>query len=94
MEECLFESLESYFESACKILGTVLEPLTLALNPGLDISYNIGFEPWIRHFLFLIGSQARGPIRAVAASLHQSHSNMGSKPHLQPTPQLMATPDP
>ena len=40
------------------------------------------------------GSQARGPIRAVAAGLHQSHSNAGSESHLQPTPQLMATPDP
>jgi len=40
------------------------------------------------------GSQARGPIRAIAASLHQSHSNAGSLPHLQPTPQLTATPDP
>ena len=40
------------------------------------------------------GSQARGPIRAVAASLCHSHSNMGSEPHLQPTPQLTATPDP
>ena len=28
------------------------------------------------------GSQARGQIRAAAAGLHQSHSNMGSKPHL------------
>ena len=40
------------------------------------------------------GSQARGLIRAVAASLCQSHSNSGSKPHLRPTPQLRATPDP
>ena len=39
-------------------------------------------------------SQARGPIRAVAASLRQSHSNRGSEPSLQPTPQLTATPDP
>ena len=31
-------------------------------------------------------SQARGLIGAVADSLHQSHSNMGSKPCLQPTP--------
>ena len=38
------------------------------------------------------GSQARGLIRAVAAGLHQSHSNVGSKPRLQPTPQLTATP--
>ena len=28
------------------------------------------------------GSQARGPIRAVAVSLHQGHSNAGSKLHL------------
>ena len=40
------------------------------------------------------GSQARGRITAVAASLRQSHSNVGSEPHLQPIPQLTATPDP
>ena len=40
------------------------------------------------------GFQARGPIGAVAASLHQSLSNVGSKPSLQPTPQLTATLDP
>ena len=40
------------------------------------------------------GSQARGPIGAVAASLRQSHSNAGSEPRLQPTPQLTATLDP
>ena len=39
-------------------------------------------------------SQARGRIRATAASLHHSHSNKGSEPQLQPTPQVMATPDP
>ena len=38
------------------------------------------------------GSQARGLIGAVAASLRQSHS-VGSQPRLQPTPQLIATPD-
>ena len=40
------------------------------------------------------GSQARGQIGSVAASLHHSHSNVGSKLHLQTTPQLTATPDP
>ena len=40
------------------------------------------------------GSQARGQIGTVAASLRQGHSNEGSEPGLQPTPQLMATPDP
>ena len=40
------------------------------------------------------GSQARGLIGAVATDLCQSHSNAGSEPRLQPTPQLTATPDP
>ena len=40
------------------------------------------------------GSQARGLIGAVAASLHQSHSNAGSEPRLQPKPQLTVTLDP
>ena len=40
------------------------------------------------------GSQARGRIGAAAASLCQSHSNTGSEPRLQPTPQLTTTPDP
>ena len=40
------------------------------------------------------GSQARGPIGAVAAGLRQSHSHAGSEPRLRPTPQLTATPDP
>jgi len=39
------------------------------------------------------GSQARGRIRAVATSLRQSHSNVGSEPRLQPTLQLTATLD-
>ena len=39
-------------------------------------------------------SRARGRIRAVAASLHHSKNNSKSKTCLQPTPQLMATPDP
>ena len=40
------------------------------------------------------GSQARGLIGAVAAGLRQSHSNEGSEPCLQPTPQFMAMPNP
>ena len=39
------------------------------------------------------GSQARGRIGAIAPGLRQSHSNAGSEPRLQPTPQLTATPD-
>uniref|UniRef100_A0A8D1SUR3 Uncharacterized protein n=1 Tax=Sus scrofa TaxID=9823 RepID=A0A8D1SUR3_PIG len=40
------------------------------------------------------GSQARDRIRGTVASLCHNHSNSESKLHLQPTPQLMATPDP
>ena len=39
-------------------------------------------------------SQARVESGAVATGLHHSHSNGRSGLHLQPTPQLMATPDP
>ena len=39
-------------------------------------------------------SQARGKIKAVAASLCHSHSNARSEPYPQPTLELMATPDP
>ena len=40
------------------------------------------------------GSQARGRTGAGAAGLHHSHSNMGSKLRLRPTPQLTAMRDP
>ena len=40
------------------------------------------------------GSQARGGIGATAAGLRHSHSNAGSEPLLQPTPQFTATLDP
>ena len=40
------------------------------------------------------GSQARGLIGAVAASLCHSHRNLGSQLCLQPTLQLRAMPDP
>ena len=39
-------------------------------------------------------SQSRGRIKAVAAGLRHSHSNTRSKPHLLPTPQFTAMPDP
>ena len=40
------------------------------------------------------GSQVRGQIGAAAVSLRHRHSNTGSEPHLRPTPQLTALPDP
>ena len=39
-------------------------------------------------------SHARGPIGAAAAGLYHSHSDAGPEPHLGPTPQLTAMPDP
>ena len=39
-------------------------------------------------------SQAMDRIRATAAILCHNHTNAGSKPHLRPTPQLTAMPDP
>ena len=40
------------------------------------------------------GSQARGLIKAVAASVCHNHSNAKSEPSLRPTPQLTAMLDP
>ena len=39
-------------------------------------------------------SQARGQIGATVGGLCHSHRNMGSEPHLRPTPQLTVMPDP
>jgi len=39
-------------------------------------------------------SQASGWIGITAAGPYHSHSNVGSEPHLRPTPQFMATLDP
>ena len=39
-------------------------------------------------------SQVMDQIGAMAASLHHSHSNLGSKLHLQPIPELIAMPYP
>ena len=40
------------------------------------------------------GSQARGPLGAIAAGLRHSHSYARSEPCLRPTPQLTVMPDP
>jgi len=61
------------------------------------------FFIWVFFFFLLFfraasmaygSSQARSWIGATAASLQHSHSNVGSEPSLQPTPQLTAMPDP
>ena len=69
--------------------------------PHLD-KQQVLSSPHLFFFFFLlfraipeayVGSQARGLIGATAAGLHHSHSNAGSEPLLQPTPQLRAIPD-
>ena len=40
------------------------------------------------------GSQMKGSIGAAATGLQNSNRNARSDPHLQPTPQPMAMPDP
>ena len=74
---------------------------------GLESVYTIGRSCrvfWLFVFVFCLffraalsaygGSQDRGLIRAVAVGLHHRHSKGSSKPHLRPTPQRMAMPDP
>ena len=67
--------------------------LTGSANFGICNSCQIFF--FFKATLAAYGSsQARGQIRAAASGLHHSHSNARSEPHLKPTPQLVATPDP
>ena len=74
-----------------------------APDPGL--SFNPNTVPWPELFIFIY--LFSGPhlwpmevprlgveIRTVAASLRYRHSNAGSEPCLQATPQLVGTPDP
>ena len=58
---------------------------------SLSLFFFAFWGPHLQHMeIPTLGSQ----IRTTAASLHHSHSNLGSEPHLWPTPQLMAMPDP
>ena len=71
-----------------------------ASSPALAIVFFYFFFFFFVFYLFRAaleahgGSQAEGLVGAATASLHHSHSNTESEPHLRPTPQLMATPDP
>ena len=61
---------------------------------GFFVCFGV-FLPFLRAAPAAYGdSWARGLIRAVATSLHHSHSSSGSELCLWPTPQLMATLDP
>ena len=54
----------------------------------------LSFCHFLGHSLGIWRFPGQGQIGAVAASLHQSHSNARSEPSPQPTPQLTATPGP
>ena len=59
----------------------------------LSLPFLFGFlgpHPW----LMKVPRPGVKYIRAIAATLHHSHSNMGFGLSLQPTPQFTATPDP
>ena len=81
---------KKFFKKIMKIWGT-----DISVN-GMFLSiYLFFFWSFFRASLTANGgSQARGWMRAAAASLCHSHRNAGSEPCLHPTPQLMATPDP
>ena len=88
-----------------KNLRTAMTTINIYGAFPMCITHIISFNLFFFFFFFCLfaiswaapaafgGSQARGLIRAVAAGLRQSHSNAGSEPRLQPTPQLTATPD-
>ena len=73
---CLIETLSD----SVSLLGHYrMLDLFLLLLFGLFLLFRAGFA--------ISGSpQARGQIRAAAAVLHYSHSNMGSDSHLPPAP--------
>ena len=82
------------------ILGTIFQTIRRCLcQEVIPINFCTG-SPVVTLFYFCLfraapavygGSQARGQTGAAAASLHQSHSSQGSKPHLRPTLHLEAT---
>ena len=60
-----------------------LDPIYLDLLSSFTLFIFFSFFVFSRAIVMAYGgSQARGPIGAVAAGLHQSHSNVGCKPRL------------
>ena len=84
----------------CKFkLQNIILILFLCILFRIGLSPNSFFFFFFFFFFFCLfrashsaygGSQARDQIRATAASLYHSHSNIGSEPYLQTTPQLKA----
>ena len=101
-------SLPSVFPQALQLhtFLVIWLPLWLPMSSVNSLSLPLWSFYWVLCWSFLYSfflraapaaygnSQAWDKIRAAAANLHHSHSNARSKPHLQPTPQLLAVPDP
>ena len=73
----------------CSLLLLCDPKTALKIRPFFFFFCFLGPYPWHME-LPRLGNH----IGATASGLHHSHSNTGSKLHLQPTPQLAATPDP
>ena len=96
--DCLNLIQSCFHFSLAIILACVYDLIFSSLiKKNIPIYRNVVLETFF--FLFCLfrasptaygGFQARGQIRATATSLHHSYSNARFKPHLQPTPQLMA----
>ena len=74
-----------------------MHPLFMVQLPQVHLSRAFFFFPLflgLTHGIWRFPDYGSDQIRAVAASLHHSHSNVGSELRLQPTPPLMATQDP
>ena len=98
-----FKPLSEVRDQTCTLMDTsqVLNPLSH--NGNSTCGGFLGFFLFFCFCLFAFsrtnlmaygGTQGRGRIGAVAAGLHQSHSNARWELCLRPTPQLTATPDP
>ena len=93
-------------EVSLQLINLQLRQLFLVTDPicwlfcvqhmSVSIAYLQGFVLVFGFCLFRAAptaygsSQNWGQIGAAASGLHHSHSNTGSEPHLQPTPQLTA----
>ena len=77
----------------CAMMETPIYFIYLFLSLCLSLFFGLFAISWAAPAAYG-DSQARGLIRAVAASLRQSHNNVGSEPCLRPTPQLTAVLDP
>ena len=82
--------------SMCSVQGLSLTEKRATIQYHVHPSEYVTFSFFLSFLSFCLfraapvaygGSQARGPIGAIAAGLHHSHSNVGSKVHLRPTPQ-------